>query len=205
MSGFDKESIIEALREASNDGYLSAKDYKTYRANTCNECPSYVTVIRAFDSWREALIASGLKTGRPDKLTRDEQNQYRRQRAIASIKAFSRANPHVKCTRQKYDEWASLNDNVMNPAYIITTMGSWNKALQASGIAINRMTPASSSEYYNDDDVMRFVKDAMDHGVDTRAEYDQWRKNHSSDEVPSFNTVVNRFGSWNNAKNRARS
>lgn len=205
MSGFDKESIIEALRDAASDGYLSVKDYKSYRARTDKECPSYVTVIRAFDSWREALLAAGLKTGRPDELTSDEQNQYRRQRAIASIKAFSRANPDVKCTRQKYDEWASSNDDVMNPAYIITTMGSWNKALQESGMSINRVSPASSSAYYNDDDIMRFVKDAMKHGVDTRAEYDLWRKNHPSDDVPSFNTVVNRFGSWNNAKNRARS
>src|SRR5437762_908149 len=68
--------------------------------------------------------------------------------------------------------------------------GSWNAALEAAGIPINKTV----NKWYKKDDIVKVLQSISENGGIIIAR--EYQKKYTS---PSFETVISLFGSWNNA------
>jgi len=72
--------------------------------------------------------------------------------------------------------------------------GSWNEALEEAGIPINRAV----DKWYSKEDVIKFLRKISEDGKAPTV--DEYKKMNLS---PNFDTVISRFGTWNEAIKQA--
>lgn len=184
--GRNKKYTIEELKNSLNMAskslgeFFTAKEYEKWSKK--NKLPSKTAIIKEFGSWSNAKVALGISSNR-----NGSRNHFKEPNEVEIIKTLKSATNEVEgyLTRDKYQEWAKVNEAI--GAYsIISVFGSWKNAIeQTNQKNINK-------EYY-----IKLLKKAIsDRGESiTFDEFSRWCKENN---YP--NGVRNHFNSWNEAK-----
>lgn len=178
---YTKDLIIEKIRNFYTE-YNKVPTSRDFQKLT--GYPGATTVQRHFGSWNAAIAAAEL-----------EQN-------TASYLKILDKNSIIKLIQQYYARYIKIpttRDFDSNPAYINSTtvinyFNSWNAAIEAAGFAVYK-----KELIYTDEELLSAITSFY-------IEYDRVPNNRdfiSNPEYPSYTTIVNRFGSWNNAITKA--
>lgn len=185
-SRYNRDEMLEQLRELAkkNGGKVTKEIYMRSGLS-----PSVSMYIRMFGSWNEAVDQAGLNP-----LT--SKVGYTKEQAIKQLQA---------CARMKGSRFISQVDYMktgLKPtARTIEKMfdGGWNEALALAGLEHQTSGRPKDSTLYTDDELLAIIRECAGQvkGVLTPSLYKQMREN------PTSQTIINRFGGWDEALEKA--
>lgn len=121
---YTDEELIELLKaKAERDGRVPTER----SVNTDGSLPSSRFYSKRFGSWNAALEAAGLSTNR-------SYCEYTDEELIELLKAKAERDGRVPSIRD-----VNADDNMPNATTYYTRFGSWNAALEAAGLTLNRV------------------------------------------------------------------
>lgn len=144
------------------------------------EAPAATTTTTYFDSWNDAVESAGFEPNSPGR-----KQVYTDEDLINHIQRLSR-NGIAPSHR-------TVNEDPDAPTVLVYTnrFGSWQEAVDRAGLE-------KSEEVYLNENILDHMNRLAENGIaPTKTEFDD------DDEAPSSNTVINRFGSWDNAVQEA--
>ncbi|WP_336328525.1 homing endonuclease associated repeat-containing protein [Halovenus sp. HT40] len=175
--------LIADIKQTADrvDGPLTKTEYREHGEHTRK------TVVNRFGSWNEMKHELGLeissKTSEGPRLTTDE--------LLADLRATAeKAGSQHRVDNAYYHEVGSYSVSVYKDRF-----GSWTEAKQAADLPPQHMIPISADGCV---DSVRVVAERVDGNL-TCAAYDDHRRPID----PSSVTVIDRVGSWTEAKQQA--
>ena len=147
------------------------------------DAPSPASFSKRFGSWTAALDRAGIKKS---KNTRARRPRYSDEQLIAHLKGAADrlgGTPRVQ-------DLAGM-EGVPSPLTYRNRFGSWSAALEKAGLEAAR----ARKKRYDDEELLDLLR---------RAAKEQGRPPRSSElagikDLPSYNTFIGRFGTWQNA------
>jgi hypothetical protein len=120
-SGFTKEAMVEALKEAAATGATSVDRYGEFR-DTRPELPSAQTVILRFGSWSEAQRAAGIAPRK--RVSAASLKSYSDEMINAAIRSFvyHASSMKIKPTQKAYDSWSRAQREIGNDTPLLPTV-----------------------------------------------------------------------------------
>ena len=168
-NALSKEKIIEQLREH----YLKNPNISIESFKKDKSACSPTTVRNKFGSWTNALIEAGIYIREEEKLSEEKIVKQLKQHYLKNLSITVR----------------SFNDDkeVCSSTTVIRMFGSWEKALILAGIYEEKLLKEK----------MKIIEQLKKHYLKNLS---ITQKSFEADKsVCSYNTVKNKFGSWNNA------
>jgi hypothetical protein len=120
---------------------------------------------------------------------------WTRERCIAGLRAFH----EIEGRTPRLDDFQKARHWPPSAATIWRVFGSWNSALVAAGIPVNRATGASGQRHWSDEEILEAIRQAEREGEPTSAAFRVGKR------LPWIGTIEHRFGSWRVAKSLAMS
>src|SRR3990167_1080369 len=144
--------------------------------------PGLTTYIRHFGSWNNALKMAGLQA------KKGGTKVYTDKELLEFLRKFERENG-----RPPTEEDFVRNYEYPNFATYHKCFGGWNNALEMVGLQTKKGGQVCEKEHYSDNELLEYLKLYNDENGRSPTEED-FRYNP---KYPSFQTYINRFGSWN--------
>lgn len=147
-----------------------------YDFNNNPKYPSFNTYIDHFGSWNSAIEKVGLQVNRFTNMTDEE--------LLGSLRQFYEENGRVPSHRD-------FNNNPIYPSFgvFIDRFGSWNNALEITGLQINRFS------HTTDEELLEYLKQFYEENGRPPTK----RNFNNNPRYPCFTTYIDRFGSWHNS------
>ena len=189
---FDPDVVSEELEMLSSDGDPPSST----EFNSHPDTASRTIVIRRFGTWDEAVEAAGYEPtewGVPDdedaKELAAERKKEKRKEIINNIERL--ANGDIPPTREEFDQ------DEQAPAATTTTtyFESWNDAVESAGFEPNS---PGRKQVYTDEELIGHIQRLGDDGIAP-----SHRAVNDDPDAPSILVYINRFGSWQEAVDRA--
>lgn len=102
--------------------------------------------------------------------------------------------------------WDSHRDPAVHPpsTFVRERFGDWSNACRSAGIPLrNQVRPAGASRRWTDEALQSVLREFFARGQGSSSnDYLEWAQDRP--DTPSLATVANRFGSWNQAREKAR-
>ncbi|WP_336328533.1 homing endonuclease associated repeat-containing protein [Halovenus sp. HT40] len=178
--------LIEDLKGVADtvDGALTKREYDEHGTY------SPAAVIDRFDSWNNMKDDLGLAVSSPGR-TDGEDVQIPTDDLLADLRAVAEeAGDQHRVDKDYYE-----NHGTYSLSAYVDRFGSWNDAKQAADLAPQHIPPISADGCV---DSVSVVAERVDGNLTCEA-YDE----HKRPIDPSSVTVINRVGSWSEAKERA--
>ena len=184
---WNRDEIVAALRDFARRHGESPRSSDWKRVSSPGEPPhpNREIVRERFGGWRAALQAAGLE---PPK----SRNSWSAVEIIDAIRVFAEQEGRAPTGR----DWSSLPESDhLRPTTtaVVKCFGSWNDGLAAAGFAPHRR------DWSREEIVAALRESAQRHGKLPRAS--DWTRTSLPGELahPSWATVVDHFGGWDEA------
>ena len=171
-------NILKRYKE-ENDRTPTQDDFSKTK-NT--KYPSYMTYVKRFGTWNKALEMAGLCVNmcHHDNLSDEELLNY--------LVKFKEKNGRTPIN----DDFENNQEYPSHRTYV-NRFGSWNKSLELAGLSVNRYINIPEhellsylTEFHKENGKVPTQRDFLD-----------------NIKYPNFNTYIYRFGSWNDALEKA--
>ncbi|MBR3252842.1 DEAD/DEAH box helicase family protein [Candidatus Saccharibacteria bacterium] len=173
-SSYTKEELIEALQKKARELGRTPTEKEV---DMDPRMPTIGPYIRVFGNWNDALKAAGL-----------ELNRKRGHKEVDLIEALQRKAQELGRTPKIKD--LDIDPTIASGYTYVTRFGSWNNALKAAGLDINKQQKVRTREELIND----LQRKAQELGrTPTRRDVDTDPKMACGGVYAAF------FGSWNNA------
>ncbi len=177
---FSNEEAFKQLKSCyeENDNFISMDIYRS-----SGRIPAPATIIKYFGSWNNAIEAAGLKANASNiEIYSDEDY-------IQSLRACYKKNSnYISAPLYQKQQFRPGLQSIQK------RFGTWNKALQFANIPLNK---EGYLHYKKEELISILLKFYETHGKISRDTYS------SSGQLPHLHTIINYFGSWENALKEA--
>lgn len=155
---------------------------------------SYAEAASALGVKVRAVYRAAEKAQHADMLlrTHDAPRRWTDEKVREAIRRVTRRAGSTSSTAYR----AHRDNGDPSLATIFDRYESWDAALVAAGIEPRNDTRGHRLQTWSDDQIVEAVRDS---GATTVSKYAEWRAAHGG---PAVETVLNRFGGWNNVRRR---
>ncbi|MEI2702584.1 MAG: hypothetical protein V9E83_09315 [Baekduia sp.] len=203
---------------------LGKKRYSQWRREqpVCHEYPEVKTIVRAFGSWDQAILAAGAGMDLDLRAARMlSAPAFSEERIVETIRLFAAETDgpltldgYLAWCRRVTDSPSATIGRVPLVGGPIQRLGGWRALLERAGLGhraacLRRSRAAIETRQYTDETLLATLREAQEaHGERylTGGLFRLWREQQvraGRAEIPSAELYCTRFGSWNMAKRAA--